>query len=186
MLGHARGWEHRGGPCEPAPSGQRTSIVGYASKQQVWARWPGSRTARAGRVKLAFIFIVYWCTGHSCHVLYAGYPSGSAWAHRARYLVKTYPYAGCPVLSTTQVLRKTGGRAPWKYIEHVAVEEVTFGLAPPQFQFCTAKYDPQRSYLLLTMNINYHSNGFQVGHSPARKRGGLGVEAAANFDVIQR
>ena len=36
-------------------------------------------------------------------------------------------------------------------------------MAPPHFQFAFAKYDPARSYLQLSMNMRYHSNGFQVG-----------------------
>ncbi|GFR48262.1 hypothetical protein Agub_g10127 [Astrephomene gubernaculifera] len=84
-----------------------------------------------------------------------------------------------------EVLRKNGGRAPWKLIESVAVEEVTFGLAPPQFQFCTAKYDPSRSYLLLTMNMRFHSNGFQAVLSP-RMRQMLGLRPfSVRLEVTQ-
>ncbi len=46
-----------------------------------------------------------------------------------------------------QVLKKVGDRKPWKYIDSVSVEGLTFGLAPPQFQFANAKYDPIRQNL---------------------------------------
>lgn len=70
-----------------------------------------------------------------------------------------------------QVLRKAGNKGFWKIFKSVAVEEVTFGLAPPQFQFCTAKYDPSRSYLLLIMDVHYHSSGMQVRpcNAPGRR-----------------
>lgn len=42
------------------------------------------------------------------------------------------------------------------------VEEVTFGLVPPRFQFCTAKYDPGTRVLALGMDMHYVSSGMQA------------------------
>ena len=65
------------------------------------------------------------------------------------------------------MLRKVGGkRRPWKYLEHVSVEEVTFGLAPPTFQFAHAKYDPARQHLQLQVNVRFNSSGFQAVVGP--------------------
>ncbi|KAG2430759.1 hypothetical protein HYH02_013598 [Chlamydomonas schloesseri] len=84
-----------------------------------------------------------------------------------------------------EVLRKFATKAPWKFIESVAVEEVTFGLAPPQFQFCTAKYDPSRSYLLLTMNMHYHSSGFQAVLTPRMRQIGLLQPFSVRLEIMQ-
>ncbi|GIL55614.1 hypothetical protein Vafri_11117, partial [Volvox africanus] len=72
-----------------------------------------------------------------------------------------------------ELVRKSSGKGVWKYVQSIAVEEVTFGLAPPQFQYCTAKYDPSRSYLLLTMNLNFLSSGFQAVLTPRLQLGGM-------------
>ena len=55
-----------------------------------------------------------------------------------------------------------GDKKPWKYIDAVAVEGVTFGLAPPQFQFANARYDPSRQHLQIQLNMRYNSSGFQA------------------------
>jgi len=60
------------------------------------------------------------------------------------------------------VLKKVGEKKPWKYIDAVAVEGVTFGLSPPQFQFANAKYDPARQHLQIQLNLRYNSSGFQA------------------------
>ncbi|GIL85369.1 hypothetical protein Vretifemale_13907, partial [Volvox reticuliferus] len=72
-----------------------------------------------------------------------------------------------------ELLRKSSGKGAWKYVQSIAVEEMTFGLAPPQFQYCTAKYDPSRSYLLLTMNLRFHSSGFQAVLTPRVQLGSM-------------
>ncbi len=60
------------------------------------------------------------------------------------------------------MLTKSKDKGPWKYIEHVNVEEVTFGLAPPQFQFAQAKYDPARQHLQLHVDLHFNSSGLQA------------------------
>ena len=61
-----------------------------------------------------------------------------------------------------QVLRKVGDKKPWKYIEAVAVEGVTFGLSPPQFQFANAKFDPSKQHLEIQLTMRFNSSGFQA------------------------
>ncbi len=58
---------------------------------------------------------------------------------------------------------KNAAKMPWNMIERLSVESVTFGLVPPQFQFCFAKYDPKAQLLKLSMDVRYNSSGFQVG-----------------------
>ena len=60
------------------------------------------------------------------------------------------------------MLKKVGDKKPWKYIDAVTVEGVTFGLAPPQFQFAHAKYDPARQHLQIQLNMRFNSSGFQA------------------------
>ncbi|KXZ55033.1 hypothetical protein GPECTOR_3g194 [Gonium pectorale] len=88
-------------------------------------------------------------------------------------------------LILNEVLRKFSDRIPWKYIQTVAVEVVTFGLAPPQFQFCTAKYDPSRSYLLLTMDMTYHSSGFQAVLTPRLRPMGPLKQLSVRLEIMQ-
>ena len=67
-----------------------------------------------------------------------------------------------PLPCLLQVLKKVGDKKPWKYIDAVAVEGVTFGLSPPQLQFANAKFDPSRQHLQIQLNMRFNSNGFQA------------------------
>jgi hypothetical protein len=62
-----------------------------------------------------------------------------------------------------ELMVKNAAKMPWKVIEHMPVESVTFGLVPPQVQFCFAKYDPKAQLLKLSMDFKFNSSGFQVG-----------------------
>ncbi|GAX81770.1 hypothetical protein CEUSTIGMA_g9198.t1 [Chlamydomonas eustigma] len=69
-------------------------------------------------------------------------------------------------LILNEVLHKFSDKRPWKYIDAVAVESVTLGLAPPQFQFANAKFDPVRQQLQIQLNMRFNSSGLQAVLTP--------------------
>ncbi|KAG1681000.1 hypothetical protein FOA52_009959 [Chlamydomonas sp. UWO 241] len=84
-----------------------------------------------------------------------------------------------------EVLEKAGKKPPWKYIDHFAVDEVTLGLAPPQFHNATAKYDAAKQYLQIQLDIKYVSSGFQAMLSPRIAQIGMLKAFALRFEVTQ-
>eukprot|EP00879_Flechtneria_rotunda_P003976 GHRR01004216.1.p2 GENE.GHRR01004216.1~~GHRR01004216.1.p2 ORF type:complete len:346 (+),score=112.74 GHRR01004216.1:4945-5982(+) len=61
-----------------------------------------------------------------------------------------------------EVLSKNMHKAPWKYINSILVEELSFGQVPPSFQAAVAKYDPGASMLSFSMDVHYRSSGAQA------------------------
>lgn len=61
-----------------------------------------------------------------------------------------------------QVLVKGSQKAPWKYLDSIEVEELRFGLVPPNLQVASAKFDPAASMLTLAMDVRFVSNSAQA------------------------
>lgn len=59
------------------------------------------------------------------------------------------------VAPTPQVLAKGSQKAPWKYLDSIGVEELSFGLVPPTFQVAQAKYDPTASMLTMSVDVRF-------------------------------
>ncbi|KAI8477037.1 MAG: hypothetical protein J3K34DRAFT_516008 [Monoraphidium minutum] len=60
-----------------------------------------------------------------------------------------------------EVLEKNGAKAPWKYVQGITIEEFGFGMVPPQFQHCCARYDPARQLLSFALDAEFTSSGAQ-------------------------
>lgn len=70
------------------------------------------------------------------------------------------------------MLSKNSHKAPWKYLDSIAVEELSFGLVPPTFHAAQVKYDPSTSLLTLNMDVRFTSSSAQAVVSSA---GVLGI-----------
>ena len=46
----------------------------------------------------------------------------------------------------------------WKVLECITVESCSLGLVPPQFQFASARYDPQARLLVFHMDARFNSS----------------------------
>jgi len=66
------------------------------------------------------------------------------------------------VAPTSQVLAKGSQKAPWKYLDSIGVEELSFGLVPPTFQVAQAKYDPTASMLTMSVDVRFTSSSAQA------------------------
>lgn len=66
-----------------------------------------------------------------------------------------------------QVLVKGGHKAPWKYLDSIGVEELSFGLVPPTLQVASAKFEPSTSMLTLSMDVRFTSSSAQAVVSTA-------------------
>lgn len=60
------------------------------------------------------------------------------------------------------MLTKHGRSQPWSLVDSLTVESVTFGSAPPHFQFCYAQYDPAAHHLKFAMDARFTSRGLQI------------------------
>jgi hypothetical protein len=60
------------------------------------------------------------------------------------------------------VLEKNGQKAPWKFLDSIEIEGLSFGLVPPAFQVASAKFDPTVSTLTLSMDVRFTSNSAQA------------------------
>ena len=61
-----------------------------------------------------------------------------------------------------QVLAKGSHKAPWKYLDSIGVEELSFGLVPPTLQVASAKFEPSTSMLTLSMDVRFTSSSAQA------------------------
>lgn len=68
----------------------------------------------------------------------------------------------CLRLLFVQVLMKGGQKAPWKYLDSIDVEELSFGLVPPALQVASAKFDPTASMLTISMDVRFTSSSAQA------------------------
>jgi hypothetical protein len=61
-----------------------------------------------------------------------------------------------------QVIAKNSQKAPWKFLDCIEVEELSFGLVPPSFQVAQAKFDPAASMLTISVDVRFTSSSAQA------------------------
>ena len=66
-----------------------------------------------------------------------------------------------PNEQTTQLLERQSGKAPWRFIAALEVEQLCFGTVPPRVQHALALYDAEKRVLWISFDVAFETSGFQ-------------------------
>jgi hypothetical protein len=67
-----------------------------------------------------------------------------------------------PTHTRVQVLAKNGSKAPFKFLDSIAVEELSFGIVPPTFHAAAWKHDAAAAMLTLSTDVRFTSSSAQA------------------------